>query len=334
MGLIRFVLRLVLLLLVAAALAVGISFVSPWPGVLAIRGTFAWWTAGAVADLAALAPHEVRARLHIAHTPSDPQGRVDLYLPPGAPPAGGWPVVVWVHGGAWVAGDKSDVGNWLRIVASRGYAAVAPAYTRAPAGVHPEPARQVNAALDWVVREGRAQGLDPTRLVLAGDSAGAQIAAQAGIAQVDAAYATRLGIVPALPAGALRGLVLFCGGYDPALVKGEGIFGWFIDTVFWAYFGQKDWRASPMLGDFAIPANLPAGLPPLFVSAGNADPLLAQSRALAVAAEAKGIRVDRLFFPDDFQPPLGHEYQFALNGEAGRQAFDRMIAFLAAETGG
>lgn len=334
MGLIRFVLRLVLLLLVAAALAVGISFVSPWPGVLAIRGTFAWWTAGAVADLAALAPHEVRARLHIAHTPSDPQGRVDLYLPPGAPPAGGWPVVVWVHGGAWVAGDKSDVGNWLRIVASRGYAAVAPAYTRAPAGVHPGPARQVNAALDWVVREGRAQGLDPTRLVLAGDSAGAQIAAQAGIAQVDAAYATRLGIVPALPAGALRGLVLFCGGYDPALVKGEGVFGWFINTVFWAYFGQKDWRASPMLGDFAIPANLPAGLPPLFVSAGNADPLLAQSRALAVAAEAKGIRVDRLFFPDDFQPPLGHEYQFALNGEAGRQAFDRMIAFLAAETGG
>lgn len=334
MGLIRFVLRLVLLLLVAAALAVGISFVSPWPGVLAIRGTFAWWTAGAVADLAALAPHEVRARLHIAHTPSDPQGRVDLYLPPGAPPAGGWPVVVWVHGGAWVAGDKSDVGNWLRIVASRGYAAVDPAYTRAPAGVHPGPARQVNAALDWVVREGRAQGLDPTRLVLAGDSAGAQIAAQAGIAQVDAAYATRLGIVPALPAGALRGLVLFCGGYDPALVKGEGVFGWFINTVFWAYFGQKDWRASPMLGDFAIPANLPAGLPPLFVSAGNADPLLAQSRALAVAAEAKGIRVDRLFFPDDFQPPLGHEYQFALNGEAGRQAFDRMIAFLAAETGG
>lgn len=334
MGLIRFVLRLVLLLLVVAALAVGVSFVSPWPGVLAIRGAFAWWTAAAVADLAALAPHEVRARLHIAHTPADPQGRVDLYLPPGAPPAGGWPVVVWVHGGAWVAGDKRDVGNWLRIVASRGYAAVAPAYTRAPVGVHPGPARQVNAALAWVVREGRAQGLDPARVVLAGDSAGAQIAAQAGIAQVDAGYAARLGIVPALPAGALRGMVLFCGGYDPALVRGEGIFGWFIDTVFWAYFGQKDWRGSPMLADFAIPPNLPAGLPPLFVSAGNADPLLAQSRALVAAAEVKGITVDALWFPDDHAPPLGHEYQFDLGSAAGQQAFDRMLAFMKGVTDG
>jgi acetyl esterase/lipase len=333
-GLIRFVLRLVLLLLVAAALAVGISFVSPWPGVLAIRAAFAVWTAGTVAGLEALAPHEVRARLHIAHTPQDPQGRVDLYLPPGDPPAGGWPVVVWVHGGAWVAGDKADVGNWLRILSARGYGVVAPAYTRAPAAVHPEPARQVNAALAWVVREGAAQGLDPARVVLAGDSAGAQIAAQAGIAQVDAGYAARLGISPALPAGALRGMVLFCGGYDPAPVKGEGVFGWFVDTVFWAYFGRKDWRDSPMLADFAIPANLSAGLPPLFVSAGNADPLLAQSRALAAAADTRGIRVDSLFFADDHQPPLGHEYQFDLGGEAGRQAFDRMVAFLRGVTGG
>lgn len=333
-GLIRFLLRLVLLAVVLAALAVGLSFVSPWPGVLAIRAVFGWWTAQATAALQPLVPRDVTARLHVAHTPADPQGRLDLFLPPGDPPPGGWPVVVWVHGGAWVSGDKGDVAPWLAILAGQGFATVGAGYTTAPAGVHPGPARQVNAALDWVVREGKAQGLDSARVVLAGDSAGAQIAAQAGIAQVDAGYAGRLGILPALPAGALRGLVLFCGGYDPALVKGQGAFGWFIDTVFWAYFGQKDWRASPMLADFAIPPNLPAGLPPLFISAGNADPLLPQSRALAAAADAKGIRVDTLWFPDDYQPPLGHEYQFDLTGAAGKQAFGRMVAFLKGVTGG
>lgn len=334
MGLIRFLLRLVLVALVFAGLAVGASFVSPWPGVMAIRVVFDRGAAAASARLAPMVPRDVAVRRHIAHTPSDPQGRLDLFLPPGDAPAGGWPVVVWVHGGAWVSGNKGDVENWLRILAGRGYATVAPAYTLAPRTVHPGPARQVNAALAWVVAEGPGQGLDPSRVVLAGDSAGAQIAAQAGIAQVDAAYAGRLGITPALPAASLRGLVLFCGGYDPAAVRGEGVFGWFIDTVFWAYFGQKDWRASPMLADFAIPPNLPAAMPPLFISAGNADPLLAQSRALVATADARGIKVDSLFFPDDHQPPLGHEYQFDLGGEAGQQAFDRMVAFLAGVAGG
>lgn len=328
MGLIRFLLRLVLVVVLAAVVAVGASFVSPWPGVLAIRAVFGWWTAEATAALHDMAPREVTAKLHLAHTPADPQGRLDLFLPPGDPPPGGWPVVVWVHGGAWVSGDKGDVADWLRILAAEGFATVGPAYTLAPSAKHPVPARQVNDALAWVVREGAGRGLDPSRIVLAGDSAGAQIAAQVGIAQVDADYAGRLGITPALPSGALRGLVLFCGGYDPALVKGEGVFGWFLDTVFWAYFGQKDWRNSPMLADFAIPPNLPAGMPPLFISAGNADPLLAQSRALAAAADAKGITVDALWFPDDHTPPLGHEYQFDLASEAGKEAFGRMLAFV------
>lgn len=327
-GLIRVLLRLVLGVVLAAVLAVGLSFLSPWPGVLAIRAAFGWFTAQATAPLHEMAPRAVTAKLHLAHTPADPQGRLDLFLPPGDPPPGGWPVVVWVHGGAWVSGDKADVADWLRILAAEGFATVGAAYTRAPSARHPVPARQVNAALAWVVREGPRQGLDPARVVLAGDSAGAQIAAQAGIAQVDAAYAGRLGITPALPAGALRGLVLFCGGYDPALVRGEGLFGWFLDTVFWAYFGQRDWRASPMLADFAIPPNLPAGLPPLFISAGNADPLLPQSRALAAAADAKGITVDALWFPEDHAPPLGHEYQFDLASGAGREAFARMVGFL------
>jgi acetyl esterase/lipase len=333
-GLIRFLLRLVLLVVVLAGLAVGASFLSPWPGVLAIRAAFGWWTAETVARLAPMAPRDVAVQMHVAHTPADPQGRLDLFLPPGDPPPGGWPVVVWVHGGAWVSGSKTDVADWLRILAGQEFATVGAAYTLAPAGVHPGPARQVNAALAWVVAEGPKQGLDPARVVLAGDSAGAQIAAQTGIAQVDPGYAGRLGITPALPAAALRGMVLFCGGFDPALVRGEGAFGWFIDTVFWAYFGERDWRASAMLADFAIPPNLPAGLPPLFISAGNADPLLPQSRALAAAADAKGITVDALWFPDDHAPPLGHEYQFDLTTEAGKQAFDRMVAFLRGVTGG
>ena len=41
-----------------------------------------------------------------------------------------------------------------------------------------------------------------------------------------------------------------------------------------------------------------------------------------------GAEVDTLFFPDDHQPPLGHEYQFDLDGDAGRLFLERLLAFL------
>jgi hypothetical protein len=66
----------------------------------------------------------------------------------------------------------------------------------------------------------------------------------------------------------------------------------------------------------------------MFISAGNADPLGLHSKALAEVAKAKGVDVDGLFFPDDYSPPLQHEYQFDLDEKAGRLALDRTETFL------
>jgi hypothetical protein len=43
----------------------------------------------------------------------------------------------------------------------------------------------------------------------------------------------------------------------------------------------------------------------------------------------KGVAVDTLFFPADHSPPLPHEYQFNLEEAAGREALERLTAFLA-----
>jgi acetyl esterase len=69
--------------------------------------------------------------------------------------------------------------------------------------------------------------------------------------------------------------------------------------------------------------------PPSFISAGNGDPLLPQSIALADRLASRGVRVERLFFVSDRQPPLPHEDQFSLDNEAGRLALERSLAFLA-----
>jgi hypothetical protein len=50
----------------------------------------------------------------------------------------------------------------------------------------------------------------------------------------------------------------------------------------------------------------------------------------AAALSAKGVKVDTLFFPADYVPPLNHEYQLRLSTEAGRLSLDRSVAFLEA----
>jgi acetyl esterase/lipase len=71
-----------------------------------------------------------------------------------------------------------------------------------------------------------------------------------------------------------------------------------------------------------------ADFPPIFISVGNRDPLAPQSFAMADALERKGVQVERLFFSADYAPPLGHEYQFKLDGEAGKLALERSVTFL------
>jgi acetyl esterase/lipase len=105
----------------------------------------------------------------------------DLYLPSGAKRA---PVVVAIHGGAWKMGDRGFYGYWGPWLAARGVAVFAIDY-RLVAGrenLHPAAFQDARAGVQFVRREGAALGLDPDRIAVMGDSAGAHLAALVGLA--------------------------------------------------------------------------------------------------------------------------------------------------------
>jgi acetyl esterase len=313
--------------IVAAVLALAAAaWASPWPGVAAIRWMFGQGADAASAALEKHVPDGIHADLDILPDPADPDAAFDIYRPEGA---GGraLPVILWVHGGAFVSGGKADIGNYARILAGQGFAVVSAGYTIAPEARFPTPVRQVSAVLAHLSGHAADYGIDPTRIVLAGDSAGAQIAAQVALTVTDPHSAAEIGVTPALTPGQVRGVILFCGPYDLSLIRGGGVVGLFLNTVTWAYSGRRDWRADPEFAKLTITDNAMTGFPPVFISAGNADPLLPHSSALADALASAGVPVDALFFPPDHSPALGHEYQFNLDTNEGQQALARAVAF-------
>lgn len=99
---------------------------------------------------------------------------LDLYLRPDAPAPR--PIVVVLHGGAWRGGSLTQLPAIDRYLAARGYAVAAVGYRLAPR--HPFPAAHddVLAAVAWLQAQAGPLGLDPTRVVLLGRSAGGHLA--------------------------------------------------------------------------------------------------------------------------------------------------------------
>lgn len=299
---------------------------SPRPAALLIRAVFRRTGVAVDRGLAAHAPEGIE-RLADEPYGDGPDAVLDVYRRTEArAPA---PTIVWVHGGAFVGGSKEELRHWFELLAHEGYTVVAPRYSLAPGATYPTPVRQVMAVLGHVCAHAGRLCVDPHRLVLAGDSAGAQLAAQVATLVTSHAYAEQVGIEPRIRPDQLRGVVLCCGAYDPSLDDTPSVF---VRAVLWAYSGTRDLAGDPAFGLTAVPSHVTADFPPVFVTAGNADPLLPQTAALVERLDALGVETDTLLFPPDTRPPLGHEYQFLLDTSAGREALSRILAFLARRT--
>ena len=83
----------------------------------------------------------------------------------------------WIHGGGWQAGDKSDVALKPKVLTARGFVFVSTNYRLLPEVSMDELIGDVARSLGWVHRNIAGHGGDPTRIVVGGHSAGAQLAA-------------------------------------------------------------------------------------------------------------------------------------------------------------
>jgi acetyl esterase/lipase len=234
--------------------------------------------------------------------------RLDLYLPRGQKD---FPVLFFVHGGAWQRGDKAMLGVYSALgsfYARHGVGAVVINYRLSPAVQHPEHVKDVARAFAWTHKNIARYGGRPDRIFVCGHSAGGHLIA---LLATDESYLKAEG----LSTKAIRGAIALSGVYRIP------------DRYLASVFGtdpEVRKQASPI-------EHARAGLPPFLIIYGDSDyPDCGRepSEAFAKALKDKGDRVETLEVKDC------NHYSVYLNTALPDSPVSRAIlAFIAAHSG-
>lgn len=187
---------------------------------------------------------------------------LDVYYPKGT--GAPLPTIVSIHGGGYVYGYKEVYRRYGMDLARRGFAFVNFNYRLAPKWKFPTPLADTNHVMQWIVANARRYHLDPDRIFLVGDSAGAQLASQYAAMQANPEYAALFGLNMAKIH--IRAVGLNCGLYDPTdYAKKENRKGIYLD-----YLGKDISSEDPRL---KVLDAIDERYPPAFLTTGTHDSL-------------------------------------------------------------
>ena len=137
---------------------------------------------------------------------------LDIYCPP-LKGREKYPVLVDVHGGGWITGDKHWRRGLNRAFADMGLCVISPNYGLSPRFKYPECVKHLFACFKWICDHAEERRLDLDNVLITGDSAGGQLACLALAIQNNAEVKARIGAVDS-PLR-FKGGMLVCGAYDP-----------------------------------------------------------------------------------------------------------------------
>ena len=249
-------------------------------------------------------------------TERDARGiRVKIWRGRGAPQDGA-PAMLYLHGGGWVIGAPETHEDICRILANiAGAVVVSPDYRLAPEHPFPAAADDSAATLAWMSEEAATLGIDPSRIVIAGDSAGGNLAAVVALMARDGDVPPVIGqmlIYPVTDQHQASDSYRRC-ATDFGLTA-EGM-RWFRDHYVQDDADRSNWRASPM----QVPSL--QGVAPAFVVLAGYDVLFDEGLAYAQRLEAEASASTRIW--------PGQIHGFVSMGRAipeAREALDAIVS--------
>ena len=241
-------------------------------------------------------PQGVSQCCNISYGPQGEANLLDVYFPDGTKEP--LPTIVSIHGGGYVYGSKEIYRRYGMDMARRGFAFVNFNYRLSPKWKFPTPLADTNAVLHWIVKNAHRYHLDPQRIILVGDSAGAQLASQYAALFTNPAYAALFPL--ALPKVNIRALGLFCGMYDMAAIAKETRKGIHLD-----YLGRSLPGDDPRL---AVLENITAAYPPAFLVTACHDFLRPCAQPMWEFLQGKGIDAAWKCYGTEANKEIGHVF--------------------------
>jgi acetyl esterase/lipase len=231
---------------------------------------------------------------------------VELWVPQGQAPAGGWPLVVFVYGGGWHDGATEEYRFVARTLGDRGYATALVGYRLVPEGRFPAMLKDTAAGVRWARDHAAAAKIDASRLVLTGHSAGAY---NVLMLTLDPQWLQEAGV----PESAIAGTVSLAGPAD--------FYPFTSDSAKNAMAQAPDPKATQ-------PINFARDAPPILLLHGTADDVvrIRNSRNLAKAITHAGGRVQEIEFDGMGHAGvvMGLSRPFAQDGKV----LDPLLAFI------
>ena len=240
-------------------------------------------------------PSGVTCKCDISYSAHGNAGLLDVYYPEGTTQA--LPTIVSIHGGGYVYGSKSTYQRYCMDLSRRGFSVVNFNYRLAPKNKFPIPLEDTNAVMEWICANADEYHLDPNRIVLVGDSAGAQLASHYAAIYSNPSFASHFSFT--IPSIHIRALGLNCGMYDMA------VFATARNGICLDYLGRKIRNDDPRLQVFdAIDSNYP----PAYIMTSANDFLNEHAEPMHKFLTAKGVEAQWKCYGSDEQKEIAHVF--------------------------
>lgn len=233
------------------------------------------------------------------------------------------PVIVSVHGGGWVYGDKNLYQYYCMSLAQRGFVVVNFTYRLSPEHKFPCHLEDTVKVFEWVLKNGAKYGMDRSNVFAVGDSAGGHILSLFCLLCTNPEYAAGYdfkapeGFVP-------KAVALNCGAYDFELIKSSAS-----NTM------QLMQDVLPKKGkpeefyQISTANHITEHFPPCYIMTANEDFLREQPEPLKKALDEKKVPYVYKLYGDDSNP-LGHVFHLDMRNETGKLCNDEECRYFKA----
>ncbi len=280
-----------------------------------------WSVNDAKRDAGLTTPEGVERFDDLLYGPDQVWNRLDVYRPK-KERGNRLPVIVSIHGGGWVYGDKELYQFYCMSLAERGFAVVNFTYRLAPESKFPAQLEDTNLVMKWVFENGAEYGFDLENIFMVGDSAGAHLLGLYTAICTSPEYAAQFdftaprGFVP-------RALGLNCGAYEPLNYEEHAVGGKKRDLMGDLLPENGSERERRLIN---VTDHVNSSFPPVYLMTALGDFCLDQAPKLEAKLKEAGVHCEYRIYGTQEQP-LYHVFHLTVQEEEGQRCNDEQCGF-------